>query len=281
MKISPAWNNCMIQSKTEETVSAGTHHSQPVVKDEMLMIEKPKNSTSRMGTLFFLTLWTSFSTGAWLFTLYLWLNYQSIFAPDAPHALLIAFFPGFLPAIGQMLLMRYGLKKRSVASWIPVSLVGQLASAFSYYAFFQTAYSAESTAARVAALFVPAALFQAAWLYRRVKTPWLWVIGGLVSAFLFAFPLRTAYENQDMYYLMVGLAAAMQGLVSGSIMRHLWTQEREKNKRALTAQEIEALHAEELERLERLERMQDNLPAEEAASGGSRLSKAMAKLTGS
>jgi hypothetical protein len=160
--------------------------------------------------------------------------------------------PGLIPAAVQLLLMKYALKKPNVNWWLPVSAVGYVASALSYYVYLNQPFAYQSDALRVASLFVPVALAQAAWLHGRVKNAWLWVVGVAISAVLFAMPLPASIQSDTMQYAMIALAALMQGLVTASVMRHLWTNEREKEKRALTLEEMEMLDREEALRLSRL-----------------------------
>jgi drug/metabolite transporter (DMT)-like permease len=212
------------------------------------MTEKVKNSPSRMRTLPFLALWTASHIGAWLFTLWLWEAGQVRYDDYVLNALFVSLVPGMIAAAGQGALMTSGLKK-PVKPWLLTSFAGYLLSAAAYYVYLNsTSVISDSIAMMLSILFVPAAVVQAVWLHSRVKSAWLWVVGAVVSAVLFALPLDTPGASMEMQYVLVTLAAVLQGVVTGSVMRHLWTQERDKTKNEKA--KVDTLEAEASTRLE-------------------------------
>jgi K+-sensing histidine kinase KdpD len=223
------------------------------------MTEKVKNSPSRMRTLPFLALWTASHIGAWLFTLWLWEAGQVRYDDYVLNALFVSLVPGMIAAAGQAALMTSGLKK-AVKPWLLTSFAGYLLSAAAYYLYLNSSpVTSDSIAVMLSILFVPAALVQAAWLHSRVKSAWLWVVGALVSAVLFALPLNTSGAPIEMQYVLVTLAAILQGVVTGSVMRHLWTQEREKTKHEKA--KVDTLEDEAYARLEENFESDDNVEA--------------------
>jgi hypothetical protein len=199
------------------------------------MTEKAKNTASRMAALPFLALWSAANIGGWLFTLWLWeaLRLGYVGSADWLSALFLALVPGMISAAGQQQLMQRGLKK-SVRAWLPVSFGGYLLSAAAYAFYISVVrFTSAPNFFMLMFLFVPVALVQAVWLHRRVQNAWLWVVGAIVSAVLFALPLQTGGASGQ--YLLLGLAAVLQGVVTGSVMRALWSQEREKAKPAFAS----------------------------------------------
>jgi hypothetical protein len=217
-----------------------------------------------MRTLPFLLLWLLGHGGAWAFAIWLYSGLASL--PVIPGSLFetlyISFVPGSLTALIQILLVERGLRK-SMRGWIPVSLAGLLASAFAYNAYIsQTLGSEQNVQVILLSLLLPVALVQAFWLHRRVKNAWLWAIAAMVSAVVFVMPLGLITTNGIFQLFVIGLAGVLQGIITGSTMRHLWTMEREKAKHeAVQSGQTDEAGEARLERLQEREVEADELPA--------------------
>jgi hypothetical protein len=221
--------------------------------------DKLKNEQHRMRTLPFLLLWTIGHGGAWLLAILLYGLVSNLWRIDSiADALYVAFAPGIVTILTQILLVERGLKK-SMRGWLPVSLAGLLVSAFAYYVYENQILSSDASIQMIVlSLLLPVALAQSIWLYRRVKSAWLWAVAAAVSALVFVIPLGFIQENGIVQFVMFTLAGILQGIVTGSTMRHLWTMEREKAKHesVQTGQTDEA----RLERLQESDFEADELP---------------------
>ncbi len=147
----------------------------------------------------------------------------------------------FLSTI-QIVLVERGLKQR-MRGWLPTSMAGWGLSALllnilitmpSFGSSLGGLSPTQSLTVFFASFLLPPAITQFFWLRRRVKSAWLWVIAAVVSAALFVLPFAwTSNFTNDQFLLpimVMGAAGLLHALVSGSIMRHLWTQPLEKDK---------------------------------------------------
>jgi hypothetical protein len=195
-------------------------------------MEKTKRNQSerRLSYRAFVALWVGGSVGAWLTTLGLWeiLNFRV--ASELPLALLIGIVPGLLMSLAQKWVVWRGLRQ-PMRGWLVSSGAGLALTTLAYALVLRANRfgGLDSIQVQMLALFVPLALTQSLWLHRRVHHAWLWAAGGGISALVFGTVLQInmSIATQGIF---LALAALTQGIITASIMRHLWSQPRDKRK---------------------------------------------------
>lgn len=135
------------------------------------------------------------------------------------------------------------LLKRSMRGWMLYTLIGTVITFFTFRNIEDGAMW--PTALTVMSLLLPVPLVQTAWLWKRVRSAWLWPLASVVACLIFAMPLRGDTGQSTLIW-----AALIQGLVQGSVMRYLWTQEKDDEK----ARADFATHDVE----DRIQRLQEN-----------------------
>ncbi len=212
---------------------------------------KPKNDEKakhRSGTTKFLAIWTAGHIGGWILAIAIYEAFENFFQYGGiANALLVAVVPGMIIAVVEMLVVERGLKK-SMRGWLPVSLLGWLASFFLYLLYSQNSFGSDTPMNQILILFLPAAIVQFVWLQRHVKAAWVWIIAAIASALVFILPLNIAsdypYGNREIIqFVFLALSAIFQGIITGSTMYTLQQQRKdipEKAKFAATEDDFSA-----------------------------------------
>jgi hypothetical protein len=186
----------------------------------------------RWGSLRFIGVWVLGYIVSWMASLAVGITLlRAIDFEINAHVFLtlVALGPTLLQAIVQKWVTQRGLRV-NMRGWLRASLVGGIASGILINALqlmWRYPYSGENrTLLFLLAWLVPPALAQAWWLRKRVQSAWLWAGAALANAFLFTVPIYQwqlpFFGGQE--YVVTALIALMMGIVSGGVMRYLWTQ---------------------------------------------------------
>jgi hypothetical protein len=156
--------------------------------------------------------------------------------------------PGYLGIFiiaGLIALMQRRLLQRPMSGWVPVTVFGTMLS----FAAFQGALGIfdRSMILPSLALLVPTSLVQMLWLWRHVKSAWLWPLAHIVAVLFFAPILRDYGDLRNLGFGFIGLGI-LQGVAQAYVMRHLWSHPREAGS-ATQRTSPEMLPQETLERL--------------------------------
>jgi hypothetical protein len=184
------------------------------------MDRKRKNATP-LGAIPFIMRWAAAQIGGWLVMLILLNQTAGWFSWDT--ALLFSILtvaPSHLIAgVAQVWLVERGLQ-RTMRGWFKATVLGTALSTLIYHGILVSINTLDARTALLAIL-MPVAVVQTIWLSRRVKTAWLWVLAATMSSLLFAFGIRGITDNGIPQYLLMGLAALLQGVVMGGTMFYL------------------------------------------------------------
>lgn len=189
--------------------------------------EKLKNDSSwRAGMLPFVGLWASTYAIAWFGVLYFieLLDDLGDFSRQEIDNFAIAFIMIVASLLQVQVVER--LLKKSMRGWMLVTLLGTLITFFTFRDSSLSGSDQLTMLITSLSLLVPVPLVQTAWLWRRVKSAWLWPLASLMAAIAFIVPLRSGSGAGE----LVLFSAALYGLIQGGIMRYLWTQEKEDEK---------------------------------------------------
>jgi hypothetical protein len=195
----------------------------------------------RWGSLRFMGVWTTGYIVAWMASLTLGLMFLSTtrtnVLPIMPYIFLagMALGPALLQAAIQKWMVEEGLK-RSMNGWLRVSLIGGIVSALALSALYTPSFPQlvsnmfdyVSPQVFLLAWLVPPTLAQAWWLRKRVHNAWLWGAIGLVNALMFLMPTGwrlPAFTGRDFTFIIV--IGLLYGIITSTIMRHLWTNQKE------------------------------------------------------
>lgn len=192
--------------------------------------EKAKHGSFwQMGTLPFVALWAGSYAASWLG---LWLLLSALASAPFIDNDLIPFiaiaFISLVPALIQVQLVERLLKHR-MRGWMLYALAGTLLTLIT---FTDSSPGSSRFALTMMSLFLPVALAQAVWLWRRVHAAWLWPLATVAAGLAFSVPLRSAEDSSTVIFILSGL---LYGLVQGGIMRYLWLQPRETEKAKIQA----------------------------------------------
>jgi L-lactate permease len=198
------------------------HHTFP--RRFFMRKTKPKNdSLWQIGTIPFVALWAATYAVAWLgiWAVFEWIESLRELSSQQTNLIGISFV-SIVPAVLQVVVVERLLKK-SMRGWIPASLLGTIMTALLFN-------DGDGNDARmllmIFSLFVPLALAQMVWLWRRVESAWLWLLASVVAGIVFSLPMREA-DGSTLGIVMSGL---LYGIVQGVIMRYLWMRPRETAK---------------------------------------------------
>jgi hypothetical protein len=189
----------------------------------------------RWGSLRFIGVWNLGYIAAWVASLAAGIAIVrgSVFEDINIHVFLtlVALGPILLQAIVQKWVTQRGLGI-NMRAWLWASLIGGGISAAIINALYlltvQNPYIFSGNTGVyifLALWLVPPALVQAWWLRKRVKSAWLWAGAAAANALLFTVPPQWELPFfEGMEYVFMALIALMMGVVSGGVMRFLWTQ---------------------------------------------------------
>jgi hypothetical protein len=164
---------------------------------------------------------------------------------------MLAIGPTMLQGIVQKWVVQRGLG-RSMTGWLRASLIGGVLSAalINSIQLLSERYPSVLNGSNgmyifLAVWLVPPALVQAWWLRKHVKSAWLWAGAAIANTLLFALPFQWRLPSfGGVEYLFIAIIALMMGIVSGGIMRALWsdpqTTTAEKSKHETQADDLAA-----------------------------------------
>lgn len=186
----------------------------------------------RMRSLPFLGIWllTHFVGWAATFGLYFFINETpallsslrglfSFLPGDVTDVIAYAIFgltPGFIIALGQLLLLRYAYRM-NLGGWMAASIIGWTIGGIAMFTF---PYAANSSSATVplAVMMMPVALAQWLVLRHSVRQAWLWMIAIVVSGLVWGSALNSMIDlNITFNALTVAGVAGLAGLVQGAV----------------------------------------------------------------
>jgi hypothetical protein len=189
----------------------------------------------RWGSLRFIGIWVLGYVAAWVTSLAIGMGIASIVTVQSIGVnvffAMLAIGPTVLQGMVQKWVVRRGLG-RDMRGWLRASLIGGVISAVVINAIQVMAERTPNILSGDIGMYVfltvwlvPAALVQAWWLRKRVQSAWLWAGVGIANALLFTMPMQWNLPSfGGVEYLFMALIALMMGIVSGGIMRYLWTQ---------------------------------------------------------
>jgi hypothetical protein len=189
--------------------------------------EKLKNDSFwQAGTLPFVALWAGSYAAAWVGVIALIERLDDIanFSYRETNTIAIAFILIFAALLQVQIVER--LLKRSMRGWMLYTALGTVITFFTFYDSSLNGSNHLTVLLTSLSLLVPVPLVQTAWLWRRVKSAWLWPLASIVAAMAFVVPIRDGSGGDE----IIIYAALLHGLIQGGVMRHLWMQPRETEK---------------------------------------------------
>jgi hypothetical protein len=142
------------------------------------------------------------------------------------------------------------LLKRHMPGWFLACVLGAVLSFFAFVGT-QPLINIRLNISALS-LFIPPALAQMIWLWRRVRSAWLWPLGSIAAALLFVVSFRDYRVWEDSWRLpfVVLPLGIIQGVIQGIIMQYLWTQRKDTDKQKKEGAAKETFDQEPVQRLE-------------------------------
>lgn len=228
------------------------------------MTKAKKFQAPHLTSTAFMGLWIGGHVGAWVLAVLvnrILTMFGIYIQSDFLLGLLMALGTGIPTAIVQVLLVERGLR-RSMRGWLPISSFGWTLSGIAFYLTWLNIPLAQDLfnltngelLQRLLFLpfFLPVAIVQYAWLRRKVKQAWLWLVAAASGALLFGLPnswalVTNSYDTLVMLSLLAtAIAALLYSGVTGAIMLHLQTQPSAESASALAASDAQTVQLERL-----------------------------------
>jgi hypothetical protein len=182
----------------------------------MRKLKAKRDAFWQVGTLPFVALWAGSYAIAWGVVLFLFQNVEATRSLSTTQANVLGISTVLLVAGLLHVQVVERLLKHSMRGWMLYTLIGTVITFFTFS--IQKGGAMWPTTLTVMSLLLPAPLIQTGWLWRRVKSAWLWPLASIVACLVFALPLRGSTPQIALLW-----AALLHGLIQGGVMRYLWT----------------------------------------------------------